>query len=108
MSQGEIIKILEKEGRLFTNQIINWLRVENEPKTFVTKCLKQLRKFNEVKFICIEPEDKEKKLFRYTNIDEPNKGKWKIIKSELLYLKFPELKLRKEHITRMCYLYYLQ
>ena len=47
MSQKEIINILEKKGRLFATQIIEELQVDGEPKEFIRRVLKQMRKYKE-------------------------------------------------------------
>lgn len=103
MSQGKIIKILEKKGRLSATEIINELSEDNEPKEFIRRSLKQMRKYGDLKFICVglHEVNTNSKVF---DVEFWN-GIKKKIKDDLLYKKFPELKDRK--ITRSCYLYFL-
>ena len=103
MSQDKIIKILKKNGRLFATQIINIMRTDDEPKEFVRKTLKQMRKYNDINFICVGIENKKHHLLKYK---QTNVSKWKIIKDTLMFKKFPELQNKK--ITRECYLYFIK
>jgi len=105
MSQGEIIKLLEKSGKLTATQIISELRVHDEPKEFVRKVLKQMRHYNEVGFVIVGVENKEKSLLKIKHTDD-DKAKWNIVKKALLYEKYPELRGKK--ITRNLYLYFMK
>jgi len=51
MAQTEILKLLEKEGSLFGTEIIEKLRKNGETKEWLRGSLKQLRAYNEVKFV---------------------------------------------------------
>ena len=110
MSQKDILDVLEKKGKLFTRQIIQELQVGDEPKQFIKKVLKQMRKYHELKFICVEWENKLNHTFRYKITDCKN-AKWKVTRDIFLYKKYPELRdrveIRKKPITRACYLYFL-
>lgn len=101
MSQTEILKILEKKGRLFATQIIEELRIDDEPKQFIRRVLKQMRKYGEVGFIQVWACD-ENGCFKVEFCDKV--GVKKFIREEMMYKKFPELKDKK--ITRSCYLYF--
>ena len=102
MSQEKIIKTLEKKGRLFATQIIQELQIDDEPKEFIRRVLKQMRKYHEVGYILVGIHgERHDKLFDI----EDSKGKRSIIKEASLYKKFPEL--INKRITRSCYLYFI-
>jgi len=109
MAQEKIIEMLNKRRGLFASQIIHLLQISNEPKESIRKVLKQMRKYHDIKFVCIGIESREKHLYKYKNTDE-EKIKWKIIKEDIIFKKFPELQkriiVRKSPITRPCYLYF--
>ena len=104
MTQQQIIDLLNKKGRLFATEIINELREGSETKEFVRNVLKQMRKYGEVNFIEVGicQIDNSCRTFNVEN----SKGVKQIIKDELLYAQFPELRGKK--ITRSCYLYFLK
>jgi len=106
MSQDEIIKLLEKEKvKLTASQIINELRVSDESKEFIRTSLKKLREHNEVSFLLVGVVNKEKNLMKVKFTDD-DKIKWTVVKKELLYKKYPELRGKK--ITRNSYLYFIK
>ena len=103
MSQQQIIDILEKRGAMFATQIIEELRIENEPKTFVRNVLKQMRRYGDVNFIQIAVMPQARTTFKVRINNKPIK--WKVVKKEELFKQFPGIEGRI--ITRPCYLYYL-
>ena len=109
MAQDKILEILLTNGRLFSIQIINIMKEKDEPKEYIKKRLKQMRKYHEIGFVCIGM-DTDKRLYKYKETDKIEE-KWKVASNKVMYKKFPELKERievnKKPITRPCYLYFL-
>ena len=106
MVQQKILKIIAKEKCLFGAQIIEKLRVNGEPKLFVSKQLKSMRKFEEINFILIvfSSEQKAKKIA----VNRRLKGK--VLTEQEALKKIPHFKdahARGYRIRRETFFYYL-
>jgi len=60
--QEEILKLLEKKGMLFGSEIVKLVQRADEAKECVRRSLVQLRKYNEIGFICATKKDGKVKI----------------------------------------------